>query len=113
LGYSSGTSYPINIFQVNPFATGEPILLLSDPASEHYNGLQAQIKHPTGKNLTLMANYAYSHAFTNRYIGDYYTGDEGLGNFTTLRDPGLNRAPSPYDQRHTFRTYALYKIPFQ
>lgn len=113
LGYSSGTSYPINIFQANPFATGEPILLLSDPASEHYNGLQAQIKHPTGKNLTLMANYAYSHAFTNRYIGDYYTGDEGLGNFTTLRDPRLNRAPSPYDQRHTFRAYALYRIPFQ
>jgi hypothetical protein len=113
LGYSSGTSYPINIFQANPFATGEPILLLSDPASESYSGLQAQIKHPTGKNLTLMANYAYSHAFTNRYIGDYYTGDEGLGNFTTLRDPRLNRAPSPYDQRHTFRAYALYRIPFQ
>jgi Carboxypeptidase regulatory-like domain len=113
LGYTSGTSYPINMFQANPFATGEPILLLSDPAAEHYSGLQVQVKHPTGKNLTLMANYAYSHAFTNRYIGDYYTADEGLGNFTTLRDPRLNNAPSPYDQRHTFRAYALYRIPFE
>lgn len=113
LGYTGGTGYPINIFQANPFATGEPILLLSDPGSESYNGLQAQVKHPVGNNLTLMVNYAFSHAFTNRYIGDYYTADEGLGNFTTLRDPKLNRAPSPYDQRHTFRAYALYAIPYR
>jgi hypothetical protein len=113
LGYNSSTAYPINIFQANPYATGEPILLLSDPGSESYNGLQAQVKHTTGHGLMLMVNYAYSHAFTNRYIGDYYTADEAIGNFTTLRDRHLSRAPSPYDQRHTFRTYAVYKLPFR
>jgi hypothetical protein len=113
LGFASPTAYPINILQANPYATGEPIQLLSDPGSESYNGLQAQVRHPAGKNLTLMANYAYSHAFTNRYIGDYFTADEGLDNYTTLRDPRLNRAPSPYDQRHTFRSYALYRLPFE
>lgn len=112
LGYNSGAPYPINIFQANPFATGEPIMLLSDPGSATYHGLQAQVKHPTGHGLMLMANYAYSHAFTNRYIGDYYTSDAAIGNFTTLRDRRLNRAPSPYDQRHTFRIYATYLLPF-
>jgi hypothetical protein len=112
LGYSAGTGYPINIFQANPYATGEPIMFLSDPGSESYNGLQLQVKHPTGHGLMLMANYAYSHAFTNRYIGDYYTADEAINNFTTLRDRALSRAPSPYDQRHTFRTYATYRLPF-
>ena len=112
-GYSSPTAYPINIFQANPYASGEPAMLLSDPGSESYNGLQAQIKHPAGHGLMLMANYAYSHAFTNRYIGDYYTADEAIGNFTTLRNRALNRAPSPYDQRHTFRTYAVYRLPFR
>jgi hypothetical protein len=112
LGYTSSTAYSINTFQVNPYAAGEPITLLSDPGSESYNGLQAQIKHPAGHGLMLMANYAYSHAFTNRYIGDYYTADEALENFTTLRDPKINRSPSPYDQRHTFRTFALYQLPF-
>ncbi len=109
--YASSTPYPINIFQANPYATGEPIAVLSDPGSESYNGLQAQVKHPAGHGLMLMANYAYSHAFTNRYIGDYYTADEALENFTTLRDPRINRSPSPYDQRHTFRTFALYTPP--
>jgi hypothetical protein len=112
-GYTSPTPYPINFFQANPYATGEPITVLSDPGSESYNGLQAQVKHPAGHGLMLMANYAYSHAFTNRYIGDYYTADEALENFTTLRDPRLNRSPSPYDQRHTFRTYALYHLPWR
>jgi hypothetical protein len=111
-GYSSPTAYPINIFQANPYATGEPIMLLSDPGSESYNGLQAQVKHPAGHGLMLMANYAYSHAFTNRYIGDYYTADESIGNFTTLRNRALSRAPSPYDQRHTFRAYSTYMLPF-
>jgi len=113
LGYSGGTAYPVNIFQANPFASGEPILLLSDPGSESYNGLQVQVKHPTGRNLVLLANYAYSHAFTNRYTGDYYTADEELGNFTTLRDRKISRAPSPQDLRHTFTTYALYTLPFR
>jgi hypothetical protein len=112
LGYTSSTAYPINYFQANPYASGQPILLLSDPGSESYNGLQAQVKHPVGHGLMLMANYAYSHAFTNRYIGDYYTADEAAGNFTTLRDRAINRAPSPYDQRHTFRAYSIYNLPF-
>jgi Carboxypeptidase regulatory-like domain len=112
-GYNSSTPYPINVFQANPYATGEPISLLSDPGSESYNGLQAQIKHPAGHGLMLMANYAYSHAFTNRYIGDYYTADGALDNFTTLRDRKLNRSPSPYDERNTFRTFAVYHLPFR
>jgi len=113
LGYSGPTPYPVNILEANPFASGEPIILLSDPGSESYNALQVQVKHPTGHGLVLMANYAYSHAFTNRYVGDYYTGDEELGNFTTLRDPKLSRAPSPQDLRHTFTAYALYTLPFR
>jgi hypothetical protein len=59
-----------------------------------------------------MANYTYSHALTNRFIGDYYTADAALENFVTLRDPGLNRGPSPYDLRHAFRTFLTYDLPF-
>lgn len=111
-GYTGSTIYPINIFQANPYASGEPITVLSDPGSSEYNGLQVQVKHPTGHHLVLMANYAWSHSFTNRYVGDYYTGDEELDNYTTLRDPGLNRAPSPQDLRQTFSAFALYTLPF-
>lgn len=110
-GYAAG-KYPINFFQMNPYAAGVPILLLSDPGSESYNGLQVQVKHPIGRGLMLNANYTYSHAFTNRYIGDYFTADEAEMNFTTLRNPRLNRVPSPYDLRHAFRVYGTYDLPF-
>jgi hypothetical protein len=113
-GYTGAGNYPMNFFQLNPFAAGpsSALELLSNPGSESYNGLQLQLKHQAGHGLFLMANYAYSHAFTNRYLGDYYTSDYALDNFVTLRDPNLNRGPSPYDLRHTFRTYLTYNLPF-
>jgi hypothetical protein len=60
----------------------------------------------------LAANYTYSHALTNRWLGDYYTSDEVQYNYTTLRDPHLNKGPSPYDERHQFKAYLTYALPF-
>jgi hypothetical protein len=105
-------AYPINFFQVNPYGGGNGLELLSDPGSENYNGLQIVVKHPVGHGLNFMANYAYSHAFTNRYLGDYFSADSALADFYTLRDPGLNHVPSPYDLRHTFNAYLTYDLPF-
>ena len=105
-------AYPINFFQVNPYAGGNGLELLSDPGSENYNGLQVIVKHPVGHGLNFMANYAYSHAFTNRYLGDYFSADSALADFYTLRDPHLNRVPSPYDLRHTFNALLTYDLPF-
>jgi len=112
LGLTGAGNYPSNFFQLNPFAAGGYVTELSDPGSSSYNGLQIQWKHPTGFGLNLNANYTYSHALTNRYLGDYYTADSALVNYITLRDPGLNRGPTPYDQRHAFRTFLTYQLPF-
>jgi hypothetical protein len=110
---SGGTgTYPINFFQVNPYATGALLQLLSDPGSSTYNALQVQWKHPAGHGLMLGANYTYSHALTNRWLGDYNSSDEVQYNFTTLRNPGLNKGPSPYDLRHQFKAYLTYALPF-
>jgi hypothetical protein len=115
-GYNSNaptpTTYPINFFQINPYAAGQALTLLSDPGSTSYNGLQVQVKHPVGHGLNFMANYTYSHALTNRYLGDYYQADGALVDFITLRNPRLNRVPSPYDLRHVFKTYFNYDLPF-
>lgn len=118
-GYNANTppaplAYPINFFQLNPYSSGSftQALYLSDPGSSVYNGLHINVKHPVGHGLNFMADYAYSHAFTNRYLGDYYSADSALADFYTLRDPGLNRVPSPYDLRHTFNAFWTYDLPF-
>ncbi|HXW56930.1 MAG TPA: carboxypeptidase-like regulatory domain-containing protein [Candidatus Cybelea sp.] len=105
-------AYPINFFQVNPYGGGNALEYLSDPGSESYEGLHINVKHPVGHGLNFMADYAYSHAFTNRYLGDYYSADSALADFYTLRDPALNHVPSPYDLRHTFNTFFTYALPF-
>ena len=112
LGLTGPGKYSMNFFQLNPYAAGGYIDRLSDPGSSSYNGLQVQVKHQTRHGLMLNANYAYSHSFTNRYLGDYYTADSALVNYVTLRDPNLSRGPGPYDQRHTFRTFLTYELPF-
>ena len=108
LGYAGSTKYPINFFTANPYSAGAATLL-SDPASSNYNGLQLQVKHPVGHGLTLQVNYAYSHAFSSRYANS----DLASLNFSTLRNPRLNRAPAPTDERNAFKAYAVYAIPYQ
>jgi hypothetical protein len=116
LGYTAAGKYPINFFTPNPYSnngggglTSSYATLLSDPGVSNYNGLQLQVKHPVGHGLTLQANYAYSHAFTNRYAAS----DLATANFTTLRNKGLSRAPSPTDERNAFKAYAVYALPYQ
>jgi hypothetical protein len=111
LGLTGAGNYPANFFQLNPFAAGGFLTLLSDPGSSSYNALQVQLKHQTTYGLNLNANYAYAHSFTNRYLGDYFTADSALVNFVTLRNRSLSRGPSPYDFRHVFRTFLTYELP--
>jgi hypothetical protein len=112
LNAAAPLTYPSNFFQVNPYSGGQALTVLSDPGSESYNGLQVQVKHPVGHGLNFMANYTYSHALTNRYLGDYFQADGALVDFITLRNPHLNRVPSPYDLRNVFKTYWNYDLPF-
>jgi hypothetical protein len=65
LGLTGPGSYPINFFQLNPYAAESYLTMLSDPGSSSYNGLQVQLKHQFRTGLDVDANYAYSHAFTN------------------------------------------------
>lgn len=109
---NAGGTYPINLFQANPFATNTFLDLLSDPGSSTYNALQAQWRHPVGHGLMFNANYTFSHSLTNRFLGDFFTSDEAQQNFVTLRNPALNKGPAPYDVRHSFKIYATYDLPF-
>ena len=102
-------SYPINFFQANPYASVGGAIYLSDPAGSTYNGLQVSVRHQAGHGLTLGGSYSFSKGLTTRFLGGW-TDTAGL-DFITLRDPGLNRAPSDYDIRNVFHTYFTYQLP--
>jgi hypothetical protein len=106
---NTGGSYPINFFQANPYAAVGGAIYLSDPGSSTYNGLQVSVRHQTGHGLTLGGSYSFSKGLTNRFLS-YWTDTAGE-DFISLRDPGLNRAPSDYDIRNVFHTYFTYQLP--
>jgi hypothetical protein len=108
-GNTGGSAYPINFLQANPYASNGGTQYLSDPADSTYNGLQISMRHPTGHGLTLGGSYTFSKGLTSRFLGGW-TDTAGL-NFISLRDPGLNKAPSDYDIRHVFHTYFTYQLP--
>jgi hypothetical protein len=103
-----GGTYPVNFLQANPYLANQAEYL-SDPGDSTYNGLQISVRHPSGHGLTLGGNYTWSRGLTSRFLS-YWTDTAGE-DFTSLRDPGLNKGPSDYDVRNVFHAYFSYALP--
>lgn len=119
LGYNAPGPYPINFFQVNPFAAGRVINLLTDDGWSRYDGLQLQYRQRYGTSLTIVANYTYAKTWTNRYSDSPATQVTaaaalagGPPTIWTQRDPSFNEGPTVFDLRHAFQTYLTYDLPF-
>src|SRR5262249_35183978 len=58
------------------------------------------------KGLLVQFSYVWSHAITNEY-------SNGIGaSYTTLRNVGYDKSPSPYDIRHAVKVNWVYELPF-
>jgi hypothetical protein len=112
LGYNAAGPYPINVFQVNPFAAGRAENLVTDDGWSRYHGLQLQYRQRYGSSLTMVANYTYSRTWTNRYSDSPGTQVSGTGTIWTLRDQAFNEGPAIFDLRHVFQSYLTYDLPF-
>ena len=119
LGYNAPGPYPINFFQVNPFAAGRVMNLLTDDGWSRYNGLQLQFRQRYGAGLSMVANYTYAKTWTNRYSDSPATQVSGAAitaggtpTIWTQRDPAFNEGPVEFDLRHGFQSYLTYDLPF-
>jgi hypothetical protein len=108
LGYSAAGPQPINFFQMNPYAAGQPVRTLTDEARSNYQSLQIQFRQRYRAGLSLTANYTYSTANTDRYADSA----SSVVDYFTLRDKGLNYGPDVYDVRSVFTAYSTYELPF-
>lgn len=100
--------FPANLFQVNPDGVGLFVGYLGNAAFSTYHGLQVEVRRRMSRGLMLTANYSWSKSLTDLFA------DSSISNvsFTTLRNAGMNKGPSPWDLRHVFRTYWIYELPF-
>jgi hypothetical protein len=105
-------TFPANLFVANPNAGGTSSLngafRFYNGTQSTYNALQVEVRRRFSKGLQLAANYAFSKSLTNYY------GDSSVNfvAFSTLRDPGHDKGPSPWDLRHVFKADGIYELPF-
>jgi hypothetical protein len=131
-GIPATGTYPINFFQVNPFAAGQGIFEMTNKVYSNYNSLQAEFRERLNHGMQFNANYTYSHSLENNVQGStapgFYggggkasAGGSGLnsntlnnsaGGFYTLRNPHLNYFPSAFDIRQVFHLSGTYDLPF-
>jgi hypothetical protein len=108
LGYDAPGPYPMNFFQVNPYAAGSSLNLVDDNSYSRYNGLQLQLRRRFDRGLSVTANYTLSRATTDLWADN---ATQSI-NYHTLRNKSLDDGPSPFDIRHVFQSYLTYDLPF-
>jgi hypothetical protein len=108
LGYTAPGVYPINFFQMNPYAAGNNARILTDEASSSYQSLQMQFRQRIRGGFSATANYTYSSGRTDRFIDSA----SDTADYFTLRDKRLNWGPDVYDVRSVFASYWTYELPF-
>lgn len=107
LGFAAAGPYPINFFQPNPYNAGGETDLMTDYGYSNYNALQIEFRRSAG-GLTISSSYTFSKS-----LGDMFAeSDIASLNFTTLRNRGLNKAPSVFDVHHVGVAYLTYQLPF-
>lgn len=100
-------AFPLNFFTVNPHASGGAFLM-TNASHSTYNAMTVEVRRRMSHGLQLNANYTWGKALTN-YYGD---SSASFAGFSTYRNPGRDKGPSPWDLRHTFKGQFLYDLPF-
>jgi hypothetical protein len=109
LGYDISGPYPMNFFQVNPYAAGFNLNVVDDNSYTKYNGLQLQLRRRLDAGLSVTVNYTLSKSTTDIWADNATQ----TVNYHTLRDKSLDDGPSPFDVRHALQTYWNYDLPLR
>ena len=105
------SSFPANLFQVNPFLEGTGATYLSAKGSSNYNSLQTEFRHKVTRGLDLNVNYTYAKTLGNS--SNQAAGAIGsTANLVTLHNLHYNYIPISYDIRNALKVSGTYALPF-
>ena len=106
----AGAGYPINFFQVNPYAigTGFTFSQLVSKGYSNYNGLQVDLRQRAWHGLQFDANYTWSHTLGISTQNNW----QGAVSAFTLRNMRLSYGPALFDIRHSVHISGTYDLPF-
>ncbi len=117
VGAPGGGSYPINLFEANPYAAGAGIFEMTNDGYSNYNALQIDFRQHLNHGMEFDVNYTWAQSLDNNEQGSITPGFYGgRGNsapgFYTLRDKQLNYFPSSYDVHNVLHLSGVYELPF-
>jgi hypothetical protein len=102
--------YPINFWQVNPYATGRSVNYEDSSGHSSYNAMQVEFRQRLHHGLQFNANYTLAHSLG--LIAQNAIQGQGSGLYFTNRDFRLNYAPSSFDIRNVLHISGTYDLPF-
>jgi hypothetical protein len=109
LGYTgAGAGYPINFFQINPYAQNIGESQTVAEGYSNYNALQLDFRQRNWRGLQFDANYTWSHTLGIATQNNW----QAAGNIYTLRDMQLSYGPTLYDLRNVVHVNGTYDLPF-
>jgi hypothetical protein len=95
-----------NFFVVNPGLPGGSFII-DNSAASYYDALQIEVRRRMSAGLLLQGSYTFAKS-----ISDFQASSSiSQNNYTSLRNPRLNRALSPFDIRHSFKADFIYELP--
>ncbi|MBI3484023.1 MAG: hypothetical protein HY012_02580, partial [Acidobacteria bacterium] len=101
------TTFPVNFWVANPHSSGGAFRFTNNTHT-NYNGMTVEVRKRYSKGLQLSGNYTFSKSLTNYYGNNSVS----FASFTSLRNPGYDKGPSPWDIRHAFKLNLIYSFPF-
>ena len=108
-GYSgAGAGYPVNFFQVNPYAQGIGLSQLVAKGYSNFNSLQVDFRQRQWHGMQFDANYTWSHTLGISTQNNW----QGLVNIFTLRNMRESYGPTLFDIRHSVHINGTYDLPF-
>jgi hypothetical protein len=99
---------PANLFTVNPDVYGAGSFLSTNDGFSTYHSLQLEVRRRLSAGLLVQGNYTFGKSLTDQF------GSSASANIqrSSIRNPGLDRGPSPFDIRHAFKLNYIYELPF-
>ena len=108
--FAAAGAYPINFWQVNPFASGRSVNYLDSAGLSNYHGMQAEFRQRPTHGAQFTVNYTLAHS-----LGiSAQNGIQGQGNniYYTDRNFRLNYGPGIFDIRHVVHASGTFDLPF-
>jgi hypothetical protein len=113
MGYTGvGAGYPINFFQANPYGSGIPVTVMTDPGYSNYNAMQVDFRQQYWHGLQFDANYTWGHTM-GIDAGGTAGGNDWTGAYTTYTLRNLRESYGPVqDMRHVVNVSGTVDLPF-